>query len=139
MSNPTRFTKLGVSGGTGTDENTQDTFLQCIEVPFKAQGSGSKIDSGVAAPASFSPVGGYVAINVPETQGATQEVSIGMTGAGASGSIYNQIDTATIGKFGNIIKSVIDNNLNENFAFTMPNTNIECEGVAVIWFTGGDL
>jgi len=133
-----RLIKAGTSGKSRVASNKYDTYIRCVEIPFKAQGTGVKLDTGIPSPRVFMPIGGYIKITVPETIGIPAQISIGLTGGGASGSIFNQEDSATIGVKGTLIQSVFDNEVPENFAFTMPSNNVEAEGVCVLWFIGGD-
>lgn len=99
MTAPSRLPKLGVSGRKGTDNNTQDSFIQTFEFPVTAVASAAAQDTGIAVPSKFfQPISALLYVNTPESTGATQSVTVGTTVDGQS--ILGPTDVSSAGPVG---------------------------------------
>lgn len=139
MANPTRFTKLGVSGKTATANNRQDSYVQTIEVPLLAILSGSAQDTGVKAPKTISSFGGYIEVTTAEATGTTKTVDVGLVG-GTGDLFVTAVDVSATGPVGTVNTAVVDNTSLANFSYTLASADFEeLDAVLVLWFVGSDV
>ena len=138
MANPTRYTKLGLSGRTGTANNTQDSYMQTFEFPVVATATASAIDTGIKAPKTVQAYGAYLKINTAESTGITKTVSVGVVGASAA--FLSAEDVSATGKVGTPVTAVYDNSALANFSYILGSADFaELDATCVLWVTGSDV
>lgn len=139
MANPTRFTKLGTSGRTGTDSNTQDSFTQTFEFPIVLDATTSARDSGVKAPRTIQAMSAYLRITNAETVGTIKTVSVGVLGGGAA-SMIAAADVSVSGVAGAPVTEAIFNNSLSNFSYSLGDVDFaNLEATVVLTVKGSDV
>lgn len=137
MAAPSRFTKIGISGRTGTDNNTQDSFLQTFEFPVQAVLSAAAQDTGILAPKTIQAMGAYLNVTTAEATGTTKTVSVGVVGASAA--FLSTADVSATGPVGTPVTAVYDNTALANFAFILGSADfVELDATMVLWVIGSD-
>jgi len=134
---PTRYTKLGLSGRTGTDNNTQDSFMQTFEFPVQAIASASAQDTGIKAPKTIQSMGAYLNVTTAEATATVKTVSVGIVGAAAS--FLSAEDVSSTGPVGTPVTAVVDNSALANFAFILGDALfVELDATCVLWVIGSN-
>ena len=131
MSSPSRFTKIGVQGRTGTSENTQDTFIQTFEFPVVAVASAAEQDTGVVAPTDFLQViSAVLKVTTAEATAAAKTVDVGTT-SGSGADILDDVSSAATGPVGTPITAAIAGG--GNFSYTLAGADfVELDAVCVV-------
>jgi len=139
MATPTRFTKLGVAGGRSYLTNTQDSYIKTYEIDVMHMATGTAFDTGIEAPKTFAPVGGWLVINVPESTGLTKTISFGYA-AGANDAVTIDIDVSVAGRVGGIkINTTNMNDMLSNFTFMFGSADFaELEATLVLTVMASD-
>jgi hypothetical protein len=138
MANPARFTKLGTSGRTGTDANTEDSYIQTFEFPVVAVASSAEQDTGIAAPTkSIQVISAYLYVNTAEATALTKTLDIGTT-SGTGADVLNDVSVAATGPVGTPITAAFAGG--GNWSYTLPLTTFaELDAVAVVTVKASDV
>lgn len=137
MANPTRFTKLGLSGRAGTSNNTQDSYMQTFEFPVQAIASASAQDTGIQAPKTIQAFGAYLNVKTAEASATVKTVSVGVVGSAAS--FLSAEDVSATGPVGTPITVAYDNSALANFAFILGDALFEeLDATCVLWVIGSN-
>ena len=131
MANPTRFTKIGTSGRTGTDQNTQDSYEQTFEFPVVAVASAAEQDTGVAAPTKAVQVlSAMLYVNTAEATAAAKTVDIGTT-SGSGADALNDESVAATGPVGTPVTAAFVGG--GNWSYTLAGADFaELDAVCVV-------
>lgn len=138
MANPTRFTKLGTSGRTGTVNNTQDSYLKTYEFPILAVASSAEQDTGIAAPTkTVQVVSAYLYVNTAETTGTTKTLTVGTTSGGGADAL-GASSVASTGVVGTPVTAAFIGG--GNWSFTLASANFaELDAVCVVTVLASDV
>jgi hypothetical protein len=138
MAAPTRFTKLGTSGRTGTSTNTQDSYTQTFEFPITIAASAAAQDTGIQAPLNMQAMSAYLRIRTAEATGTTKTVSVGIVGASAS--FLSAQDVSAVGAVGTPVTAAVYNGSNVNFAYTLGSADFaELDATVVLTLKCSDI
>lgn len=99
MATPSRFNKVGLQGRTGTESNTQDTYLKTFEFPVTAVASAAAQDTGIAVPTGgFQAVSAFLIVKTAEATALAKTVSVGTTVDGQA--LNANTDVSAVGPVG---------------------------------------
>lgn len=131
MSTPSRRIKIGLQGRTGTDQNSQDSYIRTYEFPVVAVASSAEQDSGVAAPTkSVQVMSAYLYVNTAETTAAVKTLTVGTTSGGGADALSTTSVAAT-GPIGDPVTSAFVGG--GNWSYTLVDTDfIELDAVCVV-------
>lgn len=136
MANPTRFTKIGLSGRIGKN-NTQDSFIQTFEFPIQAIDSDTEQDTGIKAPKTIQAIGAYINVITAESTAIVKTVSVGIIGASTVFLISE--DVSATGPVGTPVTAAYDNSALANFSFILGDALFEeLEATCVVWVIGSE-
>lgn len=138
MANPTRFTKLGTSGRTGTVNNTQDSYLKTYEFPILAVASAAEQDTGVAAPTkAIQVVSAMLYVNTAEATAAAKTLTVGTTSGGGADALAATSVAAT-GPIGTPVTVAFVGG--GNWSFTLAGADFaELDAVCVVTVLASDV
>ena len=138
MASPSRFTKVGLQGRTGTDTNSQDSYLQTFEFPVLAIASGAEQDTGIAAPTkSIQVVSAYLYVNTAEATGTTKTLTVGTT-SGSGADALGASSVAATGVVGTPVTAAFVGG--GNWSFTLASANFaELDAVCVVTVLASDV
>ncbi len=137
MANPTRFTKVGLSGRTGVSTNTQDTYIRTYEIPVTAVASAAEQDTGIAAPTGFIQViSALLVVTTAEATAAVKTLDLGTT----SGSGDDALDGVSVAALGPVGTPSTDAFVGGgNWSYTLADDDFEeLEAVAVVTVLASD-
>ena len=138
MAAPTRFTKVGLQGRTGTPQNTLDSFVRTVEFPVVAVASAAAQNTGVLTPTeSMQVISAYLKVTTAEATAAAKTVDVGVTATAAG--VLNDTDTSATGNFGTPITAAISTVPGAEFTYTLAGADfVELDAVCVVTFIGID-
>lgn len=131
MASPTRFTKVGTSGRTGTSSNTLDSYTQTFEFPVVAVASAAEQDTGVAAPTGIIQVmSAFLKVTAAEATAAVKTVDVGTT-AGTGADALNDASVAATGPVGTPVTTAFVGG--GNWSYTLAGADFaELDAVCVV-------
>jgi hypothetical protein len=138
MANPSRLSKLGLSGKQGTSVNVNDPYIKTVEFPVVAIASGAAQDSGVLTPTlSMQVISAYLQVTTAEASAVTKTVDVGVTSQGAV--VLNDADVSAIAADGTPVTAALDVSAGDTFTFTLAGADFaELEATCVVTYQGID-
>lgn len=138
MANPSRLSKLGLSGAPGRGLNLNDSYIKTVEFPVVAVASGAEQLTTVKTPTqSMQVISSYLKITTAEVTAAAKTVDIGVTSQAAV--IQNDSDVSAVGADGVPELAAINVSDGDVFAYTLVGADFaELVATCVVTYTGID-
>lgn len=136
MANPTRYSRIGLSGRRG-ETNKTDAFIETLVAPIAHVASAAQQDTGIPIPNNMQAIRATLHITTIEESAVTKTVDVGLFGGGED--FFISAVTADVAGF----KGKLNNNGTLNgggtIGFTLAGADFaELEGEIIIHILGAD-